>query len=294
MDEHTLVSTKPRRSRRKIVNSIISHSVVIVGGLIVMVPFLWMLSTSLKEESEAFQLPPQWIPSVFMWSNYHEAVFDYFNFPRYGLNTMIITVGVTIGRLISASLAAYAFARIRFFGRNVLFILVISTLMVPHQVTIIPLFLIYRDLDWLNTYLPLIIPGWLGGGAFFIFLLRQFIMTINQELDDAARIDGCGWFGLYFRIMLPLIKPALATVAIFSFLASWNDFFNPIIFLRSNELFTLPIGLYFYTNAATSQFRPETTIIMAGSTLILIPPVLLFFFAQRYFIQGVVFSGIKG
>jgi ABC-type glycerol-3-phosphate transport system permease component len=253
-----------------------------------------MVSTSLKHESEAFQIPPQWIPSEFVWSNYSDAIFKYFNFPRYALNTMIITVGVLTGRLLTASLVAFGFARIRFVGRSFLFILALSTLMVPYQVTVLPLFILYKNLNWINTYLPLIVPAWFGGGAFFVFLLRQFIMTINPELDDAARIDGCGWIGIYYRIVVPLIKPALAAVGIFSVLGSWNDFFNPVIFLRTNELFTLAVGLYFYNNAATPQFRPVTTIIMAGSTLIMIPPLLLFFFAQRYFIQGVVFSGIKG
>ncbi len=290
----TLGERRRRRPLWIVIRPIVSHLVIIAGGLIVMVPFFWMISTSLKQEWEAFQIPPQWIPNEFMWSNYHRAVFQYFNFVRYSLNTMIITVGVLVGRLLTASLVAFGFARIRFFGRNVLFILVLSTLMIPHQVTIIPLFILYSKLEVINTYIPLILPAWLGGGAFFIFLLRQFILTINPELDDAARIDGCGWFGIYYRIILPLITPALAAVAIFSFLGTWTDFFNPVIFLRSNELFTLSIGLYFYTSAATSQFRPATTIIMAGSTLIMIPPLLLFFFAQRHFIQGVVFSGIKG
>jgi ABC-type glycerol-3-phosphate transport system permease component len=166
--------------------------------------------------------------------------------------------------------------------------------MVPHQVTIIPLYILFKELGWLNTYLPLIVPAWFGGGAFYVFLLRQFIMTISPELDDAARIDGCGWFGIYRRIILPLIAPALASVAIFSFLASWNDFFGPLIFLNDNKLYTLAIGLHFYTNAASLSSRPETTVVMAGSTLIMLPPLLLFFFAQRFFIQGVVVSGVKG
>ncbi len=290
----TLVERRRRRPLWIVIRPIVSHAVIIAGGLIMMVPFFWMISTSLKQEWEAFQIPPQWIPSELVWSNYQRAVFDYFNFVRYGANTLTITIGVLIGRLISASMVAFGFARVRFIGRNVLFILVLSTLMIPDQVTIIPLFILFKEAGWLNTFLPLIVPAWLGGGAFFIFLLRQFIMTINPELDDAARIDGCGWFGIYTRIILPLVTPALAAVAIFSFLGTWNDFFHPLIFLRSNELFTLAIGLHFYTSAASASTRPETTVVMAGSTLIMIPPLLLFFFAQRYFIQGIVFSGIKG
>jgi ABC-type glycerol-3-phosphate transport system permease component len=279
---------------RAIVGSAVTHLVIIAGGLIVMIPFFWMISTSLKHEWEAFQIPPRWIPDEFVWSNYWRAVFQYFNFARYAANTLIITLGVLLGRLISASMVAFGFARIRFIGRDVLFMLVLSTLMVPHQVTIIPLYILFKEVEWLNTFLPLIVPAWAGGGAFFIFLLRQFIMTINPELDDAARIDGCGWLGLYWRIILPLIKPALASVAIFSFLGTWNDFFNPLIFLRSNDLFTLAIGLHFYTSAASAATRPETTVVMAGATIVMVPPLLLFFLAQSYFIQGVVFTGSKG
>jgi ABC-type glycerol-3-phosphate transport system permease component len=272
----------------------LSHVAIVAGGVLVMVPFFWMLSTSLKPEWEAFQIPPAWLPAEPLWQNYHDAVFKYFNFFQYGLNTLIITLSVLVGRVLSASLVAFGFARVRFVGRGFLFMLVLSTLMVPHQVTIIPLYILFKELGWLNTFLPLIVPAWFGGSAFSIFLLRQFIMTVNPELDDAARIDGCGWLGIYARIVMPLITPALAAVAIFSFLGSWNDFFNPLIFLRSNDLFTLAIGLHFYTNSASAATRPVITHVMAGATLIMIPPLLLFFFAQRFFIQGVVFSGVKG
>lgn len=270
------------------------HLVLLIGTVTMLVPLFWMISTSLKPEWEVFLIPPKWIPSEFQWVHYRQAFFDYFSFPRYGANTMIITLGVLVGRLLSASLVAFGFARIRFFGRDAIFILVLSTMMVPGQVTIIPLYILFRDLDWLNTYLPLIVPAWFGGGAFFIFLLRQFILTINQELDDAARIDGCGWLGIYLRIALPLIKPALAAVAIFSFLGTWNDFFGPLIFLRSRDMLTLAVGLHFMATAASSSVRPNMPHLMAGSTMLLLPPLLVFFFAQRYFIQGVTFSGIKG
>jgi multiple sugar transport system permease protein len=272
----------------------LSHALIVAGGVLVMMPFFWMLSTSLKLEWEAFQIPPAWLPEEPLWQNYYDAVFKYFNFLQYGLNTLTITLSVLVGRVLSASLVAFGFARVRFVGRNVLFMLVLSTLMVPHQVTIIPLYILFKQLGWLNTFLPLIVPAWFGGSAFSIFLLRQFIMTVNPELDDAARIDGCGWLGIYARIVMPLIRPALAAVAIFSFLATWNDFFNPLIFLRSSDLYTLAIGLHFYTNSASAATRPVITHVMAGATLIMIPPLLLFFFAQRFFIQGVVFSGVKG
>jgi len=287
---------RPKRHQRswQILRSTVSHAVVILGGLFILIPFFWMVSASLKTESEAFQLPPTWIPTEFIWGNYEQALFAYVPFGRYFLNTLIITGGVLAGRLMTASLVAFAFARMRFFGRNALFILVLSTLMVPHQVTIIPLFIIYKQVGWLDTYWPLIAPAWFGGGAFFIFLLRQFIMTVNSELDDAARIDGCGWFSIFWRIVLPLITPALAAVAIFSFLWTWNDFFNPVIFLRNHDKFTLAVGLYFFSKFASPTMQPRITEVMAGATIIMIPPLLLFFFAQKYFIQGVVFSGIKG
>ena len=285
-----VAASKRRRRQLQTVRSVASHGIVILGGLFVILPFYWMVKT----EWEAFQIPPTWIPNEWMWVNYENALFAYVPFGRYFLNTTVITVGVLAGRLLTASLVSFAFARMRFFGRNVLFILVLSTLMVPFQVTIIPLFIIYKEIGWLDTYAPLIVPAWFGGGAFFIFLLRQFIMTVNHELDDAARIDGCGWFGIFWRIILPLIMPALAAVAIFSFLGTWNDFFNPLIFLRSNDKFTLAVGLHFFARTNSPTTSPVVTEVMAGATIIMVPPLLLFFFAQKYFIQGVVFSGLKG
>ena len=289
-----IARSRRRQHRLRILRSVLSHGVVILGGLFVIFPFFWMITASFKTEWEAFLIPPTWIPTEWRWVNYHNALFAYVPFGRYFLNTVLISSAVLVGRLLTASLVAFAFARMRFFGRNVLFVLVLSTLMVPFQVTVIPLFIIYRQVSLIDTYWPLIGPAWFGGGAFFIFLLRQFIMTVNPELDDAARIDGCGWVGLYWRIVLPLITPALAAVAIFSFLWTWNDFFNPLIFLRSNDNFTLAVGLHFFASFASPTMRPVITEIMAGATLIMIPPLLLFFFAQKYFIQGVVFSGIKG
>ena len=270
------------------------HLVLLIGAVAMLFPLYWMVSTSLKPEYEVYLLPPTWIPSEFQWIHYYQAFVDYFNFAQYGYNTMVITLGVLAGRLLSASLVAFGFARIRFIGRDLIFILVLSTMMVPGQVTIIPLYILFVELGWLNTFWPLIVPTWFGGGAFFIFLLRQFILTINPELDDAARIDGCGWLGIYARITLPLIKPALAAVAIFSFMGTWNDFFGPLIFLRSRDMLTLAVGLHFMASAASSSVRPNLPHLMAGSTMLLVPPILVFFFAQRYFIQGVTFSGIKG
>ena len=287
-------SLRRKAERTRALERSVIHVILLVGSFSMLFPLYWMISTSLKPQHEVFLLPPTWFPSDFQWIHYRQAFVDYFSFAQYGTNTMIITLGVLVGRLLSASLVAFGFARIRFIGRDVIFILVLSTMMVPGQVTIIPLYILFKDLGWLNTFYPLIVPSWFGGGAFFIFLLRQFILTINPELDDAARIDGCGWLGIYGRITMPLIKPALAAVAIFSFLGTWNDFFGPLIFLRSRDMLTLAVGLHFMATAASSSVRPNLPHLMAGSTMILIPPLLVFFFAQRYFIQGVTFSGIKG
>ena len=287
-------SLRRKAERTRALERSVIHVILLVGSITMLFPLYWMISTSLKPQHEVFLLPPTWFPSDFQWIHYRQAFVDYFSFAQYGTNTMIITLGVLVGRLLSASLVAFGFARIRFIGRDVIFILVLSTMMVPGQVTIIPLYILFKDLGWLNTFYPLIVPAWFGGGAFFIFLLRQFILTINPELDDAARIDGCGWLGIYGRITMPLIKPARAAVAIFSFLGTWNDFFGPLIFLRSRDMLTLAVGLHFMATAASSSVRPNLPHLMAGSTMILIPPLLVFFFAQRYFIQGVTFSGIKG
>ncbi len=287
-------SLRRRAERTRALERSVIHVILLIGSISMLFPLYWMVSTSLKPQHEVFLLPPTWFPSEFQWIHYRQAFVDYFNFAQYGANTMIITLGVLVGRLLSASLVAFGFARIRFFGRDAIFLLVLSTMMVPGQVTIIPLYILFKDLGWLNTFYPLIVPTWFGGGAFFIFLLRQFILTINPELDDAARIDGCGWLGIYARITIPLIKPALGAVAIFSFLGTWNDFFGPLIFLRSRDMLTLAVGLHFMATAASSSVRPNLPHLMAGSTMILLPPLAVFFFAQRYFIQGVTFSGIKG
>ena len=288
-----------RRVRRRAktartIGKTVIHVVLVVGSIAMIIPLFWMVSTSLKQEWEAFVIPMTWLPETPLWSNYTEAIFDYFSVPLYTRNTLIITIGAGVGRLLSASLVAYGFARIRFFGRNFFFMLALGTMMIPGQVTIIPIFIIFKELGWLETFLPLIVPAWFGGGAFFIFMIRQFIMTINPELDDAARIDGAGWFGIYWRVILPLIRPALGTVAIFSFLGTWNDFFGPLIYLRKDSLYTLGLGLHYMATAASSSIRPNTVITMAGGTLMIIPPLLVFFFAQRYFVQGVVITGVKG
>ena len=252
-------------------------------------PFIWLVSSSLKEERQIFQFPPTWIPNPVRWQNYVDAL-TYKPFNIYLMNTMIIVTLNMIAIVGSASICAYGFARIKFPGRDFWFAIVLATMMVPYFVLMIPQFIIFSRLGWVNTFLPLTVPFFFGGGAFNIFLLRQFFRTLPNELSDAARIDGCNEFGIYARIIMPLAKPALATVAIFTFLFSWNDFIGPLLYLSSPENFTVAIGLATFR----SVMRTRWDLLMAASTAMILPVVLLFFFAQRYFIQGIVMSGIKG
>lgn len=257
--------------------------------LILIVPFLWILSTSLKGNEQIFIIPPQWIPKTLQWQNYVE-VFKRIPFLVFFRNSVFITAMAIIGTLVSSSLVAYAFAFLRWPGRNTLFVFVLATMMLPMQVTMIPIFVLFKDLGWLNTFKPLIVPAFFGGGAFNIFLLRQFYLSIPRDLIDAARIDGCSEFRIYWNIVLPLAKPALATVAILTFMFSWNDFLGPLIYLSDKLKGTLALGLAMFT----SQHQTEWSLLMAATILMIIPMVLIFFFFQRYFIQGFTMSGMKG
>ena len=266
----------------------VTYLLLLMLGVLVTLPFFWMLSTSLKKPDVVFLYPPEWIPNPVIWSNYPRAltVIPFFTFLR---NTLTVTGFSLIGTLLSASLAAYSFARLRWPGRDALFLVVLTTLMIPYQVTLIPRFIIFRQLGWLDTLLPLIVPWFFGGGPFNIFLLRQFFMTVPPELDDAARIDGCGFFGIYAQILLPLAKSALAAVAIFTVQARWNEFLLPLIFIHRRENFTLALGLRLFRE----MYYVDWTGLMAASAVVMLPVLLTFFFAQRYFIQGVVFTGVK-
>ncbi len=260
-----------------------------VIGIIFILPFLWMVSTSLKETAETFIMPPQWIPSSIRWRNYVEAWVEYAPFNLYLINTLKITISVLIGALFSNTLVAYSFARLEWPGRDILFVILLSTLMLPYQVTLIPVFVLFSKLGWVNTHLPLIVPSFFGN-AFFIFLLRQFLVTIPVELDDAAKIDGCGNFRILWQILLPLSKPALAAVAIFSFMGTWNDFLAPLIYLNRERLFTLSLGLLSFQ----TQYEVYWNHLMAASIIVLLPCLVIFFVAQRWFIQGITLTGLKG
>ena len=251
-----------------------------------------MISSSLKDLASVYYFPPRWIPRHVLWINY-ARVWSAAPFLRFYLNTAIITAGTIVGSVLSCSIVAYGFARLRAPGRRILFVIVLSTMMIPYQVTMIPLYVIFSKLKWIDTFKPLIVPAFFGT-PFFIFLLRQFYMTIPLEIDDSLKIDGCGTFGIYWRMILPLARAALATVAIFSFMWTWNELIRPLIYLQSTEKFTLALGLNFFRTAGSGYGTTEWNLLMAASIITLVPCIVLFFFAQRYFIQGVVVTGVKG
>jgi multiple sugar transport system permease protein len=287
----TLTAEEIKRTKRvaRVQRSLmraVSHGVLLCGSVVMIVPLLWLLSTAFKKTGQEWAFPPVWIPRPIWWRNYLEAMEILpVPFHRYVFNTLIITVLATSGTVVSASLAAFAFARLRFKGRNFMFGLVISTMMLPGVVTMIPTFLIFRTLGWLNTFLPLIVPYWLGSSAFSIFLLRQFFMTIPRDLDEAARIDGASNFRIYWNIILPLAKSALATVIIFQVLWRWNEFMQPMIYLDS-----MALALRAFQNVRSQRIN----YLMALSSLQIAPVMVLFFLAQKYFIRGITLTGMGG
>lgn len=273
---------------RSMVRSVLIHTALIPAALIFLLPFLWMLSTSLKTDAQLYAYPPVWIPNPLNWANYPNAV-TYITFFLYLRNTLIIAIAATLGELLSCSLVAYSLARIPWPGRHFLFIATVATLMLPFQVTLIPLFLVFKNLGWVGDFRPLIVPHFFGG-ALYIFLLRQFFMTLPMELSEAARIDGASELRIYWSVILPLARPALATVAIFEFIARWRDYLGPLIYLNNQKLYVLSLGLYEYS----SQYGREWGLLMAASVLITLPIILLFFFLQKTFVQGISLTGIKG
>jgi len=270
-----------------------SYAVVIVIAALFMGPFVWTVGSALKHPTELYIFPPTWMPAVAQWHNFPE-VWRQVPFGQYVLNSCIVTGLALVGQVGSSVLVAYGFARFRFPGREPLFLLVLATMVLPNQVTLIPQFLMFRELGWLDSYRPLIIPAYFGGGAFYIFLMRQFFMTIPLDMDESARLDGASSFLILIRILLPLCGPAIATVAIFSFLGHWNEFLLPMIYLNTMDKFTLPIGLRYFQLAADTGGDPKEHLLMAASLMMSIPGIILFFTMQKYFVQGIVMSGIKG
>ena len=265
------------------------YGILCLFSLFFLLPWVWMISTSLKNPEELVVFPPIWIPDPIRWDNYFLA----FNEGQLGLfliNTVIVTVPSVIGAVISNALSAYGFARIDWPGRDYVFALVLATLILPDFVTFIPLYLVFRNLDWINTYLPLVIPTFLGN-PFFIFLLRQFFMGLPAELSDAATVDGASEFRIFTQIILPLARPALAVVALFQFIGSWNDYFGPLIYLNDTAKYTISLGI---ANMQNSYGFMNFAWIMAATCLSILPIVVLFFFAQRTFIEGIALTGLKG
>jgi ABC-type glycerol-3-phosphate transport system permease component len=289
---HSPLVEHRRRTQRWFTIGILA--MIVPGALIFLAPFFWMISTALKDGRLVYVFPPQIIPDPIVLSNFPRAL-TRLPFHVYFWNTIQITGLAMIGQLLTASLVAFGFARMRFPGRDVWFLVLLSTIMLPGQVTLVPTFVIFRLLGWVDTYYPLIVPYWFGGTAFSVFLLRQFITTVPVELDDAAKIDGCSHLGIYWRVIMPQIKPALATIAIFSFLQHWNDFFHPVIYINSRANWTLSLALNFMRRADDGGgFNANLELLMAATLVVMLPPLLVFFFAQRYFIQGIVFTGVKG
>ncbi|MCL4545904.1 MAG: carbohydrate ABC transporter permease [Chloroflexi bacterium] len=268
---------------------IIATGVIALGSLFALFPVFWMLSTSLKPSGDVFLVPPRWVPLHPLWSNYPAAL-SFMNAAVVFRNSFIVSGLTVIGATASSAAVAYAFARLPVRGSSVLFLLVLSIMMLPGQVTLIPQFLLFKMLGWLDTFKPLVVPSFFGV-PYAIFLLRQFFRTIPREMDDAAVIDGCSVYSIFWRIILPLSKPALAVVAIQHFIASWQDFLGPLIYLNSNDRFTVALALAQFQVAYGGT---PWQLLMAASTVALLPPIILFFVAQRFFIQGIVISGVKG
>lgn len=262
--------------------------VLVVGAVAFVFPLLWMISTSLKDLSEVFTVPPVWIPHVLHFDNYPRSL-TFFPAALYLRNTLIIVVPSVFGTLISSSLPAYGFSRLRWPGRDVVFAVLLATMMIPTWTTLIPVYVMFTKLHWTNTFLPLIVPNFFGV-PFYIFLLRQFFMRQPQELVDAARMDGATHLGVFRQIILPLSKPALAVVVLFSFMDGWKDFFGPLIYLNNPDLYTLSIGLYSFQ----TKHGVDWTALMAASLMVAAPMVILFFLTQRTFVEGISFTGLRG
>jgi multiple sugar transport system permease protein len=287
-----VAKTAPRRRIGDVSLRALIYLLIMFGASIVLIPFLWMLTTSLKPESQLFVYPPEWIPDPIRWSNYREA-WNALPFGRFLFNTIFMTVLAMIAEIFTASIVAYGFARFRFPLRNTLFILLLSTMMLPNILTMIPTFLMWRELHRLDTYTPMTAGAWFVWGPAYVFLLRQFFLTIPREIEEAATLDGANTFQVYWQIMLPLVKPALLAIGVLSFQANWNNFNGPLIYLNTLEKFPMILGLQFF-GATLSNEAPKWHYMMAMSTLMAAPILALFFLAQRYFIEGLTAGGVKG
>jgi ABC-type glycerol-3-phosphate transport system permease component len=278
--------TRLTLGQRRTVGHIIVHLLLWCGVVLMFIPLAWTLSTSLKPVSDIYIFPPKWLPNPIRWENYREAV-TAIPFLTYLKNTVIITGLSIVGKVASVTLVAFAFARLQWWGREVFFVIMLATMMLPPHVTLIPQFILFKQLGWINTFYPLIVPQFFGG-PYLTFLARQFFMTLPRDLDDAARIDGCSSWGVFSRVILPLSKPVVIMITILVFNGTWNEFLMPLIYLQSQDKFTLALGLRMFQGEAATSWH----LLMAASLLTMLPVLALFFTAQRYFMQGIVFSGV--
>lgn len=278
-----------------IFNRVLLYGVTIALSALFLFPFFWTVTTSLKKPIELIKFPPTILPETPQWINYTQiwGLGSGINFGQFFLNSAIITSLALLGQIVSAFLVGYGFARFRFPGRELLFAACLSTLILPPHVTIIPLFVLFRSLRWIDTFLPLIVPSFFGGGAFTIFLVRQFIMTLPIEIDEAALMDGASRLGILLRIILPNSGPVIATVAIFGFIGHWNQFLEPLIFLNSARKYTVPLGLWFLRAQEGQAGLPKDNLLMAGAVLATLPIIIIFFVAQKYFVRGIAMTGLK-
>lgn len=265
-------------------------AILSLGTLVIMVPFFWMLSTALKERGDVYLYPPVWIPNPPQWHNFSDAL-DIIPFWTFARNSAIVVGGVMIGTLLSCSFTAYGFARLRAPGRDFIFILILATLMLPTVVTLVPTYIAFNKIGWINSFRPLIVPAFFGN-PFFIFLLRQFYLSIPKDLEESARLDGASNFRIWWSIMVPLSKPALATVAVFTFFTTYNDFFGPLIYLNDQSKQTIAVALSYF--GGSPQGGPQMHLLMAMAALATIPSLVIFLIAQRYFVRSIVTTGIKG
>jgi ABC-type glycerol-3-phosphate transport system permease component len=284
-----------RKNPAQTVLDFVKYAVLLVLGATYLLPFYWMVSSAIKNQSQVYTIPPVWLPLPGQWINFVDA-WKLYPFDLYLFNTIFkYAIPVCLGTILSSAIVAYGFGRLRWTGRNIFFAICISTMMVPFQVTMVPLFIIFRKLGWINTFLPLDFPAFFGN-PYFIFMLRQFFRTIPEEFSDAARIDGATEFDILFRLILPLSRPALTVVGLFAFMGAWNDYLGPLIYLNKPETYTLSIGLQSMSASMSGIGNNKLAYpyLMAVSAIITLPILILFFFAQRTFIEGITLTGLKG
>jgi len=282
------LSAQTVKSNRSAVAKTLAYLIATAVAALFFLPLLWMISSSLKPDYQVLAFPPRWLPSPIRWQNYPEAL-TYLPFGRYAVNTIFVTLMTIVGHVLSCTVVAYGFARLRAPGKDALFLLLLATMMLPYPVTMIPIYIGFNELGWVNSFLPLIVPAFFGS-PFYIFLLRQFFLTIPPDLEDAGRIDGANTAQMIWHIILPVVKPAIATVAIFTFQSTWNDFLAPLIYLHDQTKYTVSLGLSFFR----SNYDVRWAYLMAASLTVTLPVIAVFFVAQQAFIEGITLTGIKG